>query len=99
MNVVEGVELREPATRVVTPSDSAADSTGKFCNPLGPLSVSPPSLAVGPSPARSIPSAVLSSMLLKRIELPEPLMTDTPALALRRMKLGAGPPIVTLDES
>src|SRR5262245_35721743 len=77
------------------PVDSAPVRTGKFCNLLGPLSISHTSLGVGPLALKSIPSRVLLKIEFEEIELPTPPVTDTPlwlnAIVFRSS--GAIPPI------
>ena len=53
-----------PETVLAEPKD------GLFCRSFGPVSESPGSFAVGPSPPRSMPTALLEKMELVRMRLP-----------------------------
>jgi hypothetical protein len=66
-----GAEFRVPLTVVVpVPPFLAEERTGLFCRLLGPVSVSPGSLAVGPSAPRSMPSRPLAKTELESMRLP-----------------------------
>ena len=58
---------RVPVTATVPDVSTAPTSTGAFWSWLGPVSVSPGSLGVIPSPPRSTPSCPLSCVRLPRI--------------------------------
>jgi hypothetical protein len=99
VKVVLGKLLRVPITRVVAPRPTA-ESTGKFCRLLGPVSASPGSLGVTPSGARSMPRPPLSWMELPRMALPVPDAMKTPAPTLKAMVLPAPedvPPMMLSD--
>jgi hypothetical protein len=68
-NVPLGVELSVPLRVVAEPSVVAEVTTGKFWRSFGPASPSPGSLAVGPSPFRSMLRPTLAEIRLPRMAL------------------------------
>lgn len=71
LKVLPGAEFRVPLTVVVPVAPFLAEErTGLFCRLLGPVSVSPGSLAVGPSAPRSMPSRPLAKTELESMRLP-----------------------------
>ena len=101
--MVEGVEWRNPCTRVAPPDGPSActdEISGKFCMSLGPVSPSPASFGGGAfeSAPRRMPRPPLSWIALPRIvTVSEGLETTTPCLELPEIRLPASgdrPPIV-----
>src|SRR3972149_10854740 len=66
---------------------------GKFWRLLAPVSPSPASLGVTPSPPRSIPQPALENMEFDRMAFPVPEVTNTPRSPLKAMVLPAPPAV------
>ena len=66
----------------VTPSPRAGVRIGKFWRPFGPVSGSRVSFAVTPPGSRSMPRAALALIAFRRMLLPLPALTATPAWPL-----------------
>ncbi len=83
----------EPPTEVEAPP-VALVRTGKFCRLFGPVSPSPTSFGVTPSPFRSIPWPPLFaiSFALTRLPVPADEYVWTPSPPLLRMRLGSPDP-------
>src|SRR5215217_6794295 len=70
LKVLLGVLFSLALTVVLSAPVLAERTTGLFCRPLGPVSASPGSLAVGPSSPRSMPRPPFAKMGLERTRLP-----------------------------
>jgi hypothetical protein len=84
--------LSVPARLVLAPDFSAEVMTGKFWRPFGPVSVSPGSLSVTPSPLMSIPSEPLEWIEFESRALPvPPVKKRTPRPVLKAMMFALAP--------
>ena len=82
--VVLGALLRVALMVVSTAPVLAEAMTGLFCSSFAPVSASPASLGVSPSPPRSMPREPLEKIEFCLIWLPSPEVTLTPSRELPR---------------